>query len=91
MEAALADDATLATELAGLRQHDPTLQFLHDHLARVAALNSRELLIAARRHIDPARLIKVLAGSWPALLSAACGSLPRPRRDSSGPKDRRCS
>lgn len=66
LEAALADDATLAAELAGLRQRDLTLQFLHDHLSRVAVLNSRELLIAARRHIDPARLIKVLAGSWPA-------------------------
>ncbi|HNN94524.1 MAG TPA: insulinase family protein, partial [Pseudomonadota bacterium] len=66
LEAALADDATLAAELAGLRQRDLTLTFLQDHLSRVAALNSRELLIAARRHIDPARLIKVLAGSWPA-------------------------
>ena len=44
---------------------DLSLRFQQEHLQRVLALTPAELIAAARRHIDPARLIKVLAGSWP--------------------------
>lgn len=65
LEAALADDAVVAGQLAGLLLRDLSLRFQQEHLQRVLALTPAELVAAARRHIDPARLIKVLAGSWP--------------------------
>lgn len=65
LEAALADDAVVAGQLAGLHLRDLSLRFAQEHLQRVLALTPAELVAAARRHIDPARLIKVLAGSWP--------------------------
>ncbi len=66
VEAALADDAAVAGQLAALLSRDLTLRFVKDHLQQVEALSVAQLLAAARRHIDPDRLIKVLAGSWPA-------------------------
>jgi len=66
VETALADDSALAARLALRLDQGRSLRFDQEHLRRVTQLTSTELLAAARRHIDPQRLVTVLAGSLPA-------------------------
>ena len=65
VEAGLTDDLALARRLALRMEQGRSLRFDQEYVRRVTQLTLPELMAAARRHIDPQRLVTVLAGSWP--------------------------
>ena len=65
VEAALTDDMTLAESLALRMEQGRSLRFDQEHLRQIQALRVSDVVSAARRYIDPKRLITVLAGSLP--------------------------
>ena len=58
----LTDEAELAKLLAGHLLYDRTLRFDAAFLQRILTLTRADFLAAVRRHIDPSRLVKILAG-----------------------------
>lgn len=58
----LADDRALARKLCTHLERDRTLRFDKEVQDRAMALTPSEFLAAARRHIAPSRLVKILAG-----------------------------
>lgn len=65
VEADLANDLALAARMATRMKQGRSLRFDQEQLRRMLQLTPADVAAAARRHIDPARLITVLAGSLP--------------------------